>query len=98
MVNAGEEFLRHVKGRVVKCVNCYTFYDKLELPLKYTEEEWKLFLIKLDFEFDLDFFHSNYYGVIWYRDGTWSKRYYNNNCVEWEFIEPPTIPKHLQRN
>ncbi len=100
MKNAREEFLGHIKGKSVACAtirDCSGDGRTFELPVFYSEEEFKRFLIELDFDYDEDCPPYDYYGTIWYTDGTWSERNYNDYNIKWMFVVAPRIPDSLKR-
>ncbi len=102
MKNAKEEFLSHIKGKSVACaiVTDYVGEQRIfELPVFYSEEEFKRFLTELDFEYQEGTSkYLNHYGTIWYTDGTWSERNYDDQFdIEWVFVVVPSIPDSLKR-
>jgi hypothetical protein len=100
MANAKEEFLHHIAGRSVACAVVYDYVGEgriFELPVFYSEEELKRFLTELDFDYDEDYPPYDHYGTIWYTDGTWSERNYNDYNIKWVFVAAPRIPDSLKR-
>lgn len=70
---------------------------KIEADLKqgFSEDSMGDFLALLDFEYS-DSTGPHLFGAIWYADGTWSERTYDDFGARWEYRVPPTIPDELQ--
>jgi len=103
MVNAKEEFLKHVGEKSIKCVRIdYNgFYGEGKiclLPVNYNAEQCKKFLDSLDFNYDNGYGMQELYGIIWYEDGTWSDRYEYDGSESWDYHSCPQIPISLRLN
>ncbi len=100
-MNAKEEFLIHIKDRVVKCAiikggDCDW---KPEFPFNllvgHSKADYEVFISSLDFQYDSRLGGQNLFGIIWYEDGTWSKKgeYYGSEW--WIYQQRPQIPGEL---
>jgi hypothetical protein len=104
-MNIKEEFIGHIKDREVLCaslsyVNSYDFdssMQHMELPIGYTEEEGADFIDGLDFHYDPGFGSQELYGVIWYKDGTWSDRGEYDGKEWWQHHKCPDIYESLKK-
>jgi hypothetical protein len=103
-MNAKEEFIKHIGGNKVLCVQIQNGEDYTDeepttfnLTTGWTEEEWCKFLSSLDFEYDSGYGGQNLFGTIWYSDGTWSDRGEYDGSEWWEHHECPNIPVELDR-
>lgn len=107
MENAKDELLSEIDSWVkIKCASIYKEYydyDKpwynnimYELPVNYTDEQYKLFLESLDFNYDNWYWWQNLFWYVWLEDWTrldrweydWSERRNHQNL--------PDIPEHLK--
>ena len=115
--NAKNEFLLHIGNRKVKCVRLSSnndSYDKetisYELGCGYNQDEWNIFLNKINFYYDSGYGSrppvsvygtGSYYlklrGTIWYEDGTWSSRGEYDGSEWYEYNKCPDIPELLKR-
>ena len=95
-MNAKEEFLRHVESRQVLCVQI-SDYDNTQFNLKvgYSAFDFDKFLEQLNYEYDAGYGGQELYGVIWYKDGTWSEREVYNGSEWWAYKGCPVIPDYL---
>lgn len=108
MINALAEFLTHTKNcPPIKCV--YIEYDNanyayndgrpctdvVTLPVGYTEADYQVFLEELDFEYDDGYGAQELSGVIWYTDGTWSKRDEYDGSEWWLLCSCPDISNYF---
>lgn len=102
MINAYEEFIKHIEKRGVKCCNLEVDIEadyknkKIRLAVNYSLEQLVEFLQQLDFDYEeITFGDQNIYGTIWYTDGTWSSRGEYDGYECWEYHECPQIPEEL---
>ena len=104
MINAKEEFLRHIKedtnDSTVKCAKIKLFSKQgnltANLPVGYTPEGYLLFLEKINVEYNNGYGGQNLMGVIWYNgDLTWSTRGDYDRSGWWDFHEVPTVLPEL---
>ena len=100
MTNAKEEFLRHIENKELLCVSISHHYDwnnskQCVLPIEHTQEEYDAFIKSLDFNYDGGYGGQELYGIIWYKDGTWSDRGEYDGSEWWEHYECPEIPESL---
>jgi len=102
--NIKTELLNHCSGRVMLCCYIestpYHFDDdnwRHILPTGYTQEDLDIFLTNIDFEYDSGYGGQEVYGIIWYKDGTWSTRGEYDGSEWWEYHILPEIPKDLDR-
>ena len=106
MINAREEFERHVDGSEVLCAKISFFpggswdgnkdeddHTIIVLHKTYTEDDYETFLDSLNFEYREDYEIQYLYGMIWYLDGTWSTRIVSENIEQWFHHERPEIPE-----
>ena len=102
MLNAKQEFIKHVAGNQVLCaiVLRKESSGKKEpvaiLRLEHTESEYTTFLNALDFEYESGYGRQILFGNIWYKDGTWSDRSEYDGLEWWEYQQVPEIPKNLK--
>ena len=108
MINAKEELLAHLDGKdVVKCAWFADYdaddadYDFVEgskwlLRENYSRGEWESLMAALDFEYHNGHGIQNFFGVIWYEDGTWSSRGEYDGSEWWEYNAAPDIPEELK--
>jgi hypothetical protein len=57
----------------------------------------ELFLSNLEFEYDNGYGGQFLYGIIWYKDGTWSDRGEYDGSEWYEYHIVPEIPPNLKR-
>jgi hypothetical protein len=103
-MNTRAEFIKHIGSRKVLCAQIS--YDDYDGPLNlkffnlttgWTEEDWKVFLDSLDFDYDSGYGIQNLFGTIWYSDGTWSERGEYDGSEWWSHHSCPQIPEELHR-
>lgn len=102
-MNAKKEFIEHVCGvsKAVKCASLALWYVEshsdggISLKIDYDRDEYLDFLEKINFEYDKNYGCKRLYGIIWYEDGTWSSREYDDGYEWWRYHETPEIPKKL---
>ena len=73
-------------------------YDEVyiaSLPVDWTEDEFDLFLNKLNFNYFEGYGCQEVYGIIWYTDGSWSVREEYDGSEWWLHNFLPEIPKRL---
>ena len=101
-MNCKKEFLQHVGKKDVLCawVEHDTDYSnpctEYNLPLGYTKDIYDAFLKSLDFGYDNGYGGQEVFGLIWYKDGTWSKRGEYDGSEWWVCCSVPEIPAKLQ--
>ena len=97
-MNAKEEFLKHIGNKQVLCVQISDYDDTRSINLKvgYSAFDFDKFLDQLDYEYDNGFGGQELYGVIWYKDGTWSERGEYDGSEWWEYKSCPVIPDYLK--
>ena len=101
MVNAREEFMKHIEGLpILKCA-VIRYYDASykygrceEILLKkgFSEADLQEFLDAIDFEYCNGFGGRELFGNIWYEDGTWSSRGDYDGSEWWDYNSCPEIP------
>jgi hypothetical protein len=104
-MNAREEFIKHIGGRKVLCVQIqygedYSDDDKpgvFNLTTGWNSEDWNRFLSDIDFEYDSGYGGQNLFGTIWYEDSTWSERGEYDGSEWWDYHICPNIPAELDR-
>lgn len=67
------------------------------LTTGFTKEEYDEFLTKLDFNYDSGYGSQNLFGIIWYKDGTWSERGEYDGSEWYQYQRCPEIPINLKR-
>lgn len=78
MINAKEEFLKHVGTRTILCADVsqedWSGKREAEYKLKvgHTPSDYAHFLSGLDFTYDNGYGRQELFGTIWYTDGTWT--------------------------
>ncbi len=104
MRNCRDEFLQEIENKVLLCAQIfhgYQFGDEprpgYSLPKNFTEEEYATFLKSINFEYDSGFGGQELYGIIWYKDKSWSERHEYDGSEWWEYKKTPKIPKDLNR-
>lgn len=96
-MNAKEEFLKHIGNKQVLCVKISDCDNsKFNLKVGYSAYDFDKFLDQLDYEYDNGFGGQELYGVIWYKDGTWSERGEYDGSEWWEYKSCPVIPDYLK--
>ena len=100
-MKAKAEFLEHVGTRPVLCADIFTdTYGGSEkehhLRLNYSEADFAKFLESLSFDYDDGHGGQELYGIIWYRDGSWSERGEYDGSEWWEHKKLPEIPNCLK--
>jgi hypothetical protein len=106
IINAKEEFLEVTKGTKIVCAFIYlyaTIYEYrdndgeeiLPLILKkgYSEEDFNIFLEKIDTTYDSGYGSQNLNGVIYCEDGGWFTRNEYDGSEWWEYNKYPNIPE-----
>ena len=106
-MNCKEEFLDAIVGHELLCAAIR--YSKLKyyscddektvlLPVGFTGTDSEHFLKELDFEYDNGWGSQEVFGIIWYKDGTWSDRHEYDGSEWWAYITCPEIPEKLMNN
>jgi hypothetical protein len=76
-------------------VICATICE-INLPLNYTRQQYDNFLSCLNFPYDnTDTFPDEFYGTIWFEDGSWAIRFEHQGNTFWVHYKAPEIPKEL---
>lgn len=66
------------------------------LKKSYSKKEYDDFISRLDFEYDPGYGGQELYGIIWYKDGTWSERGEYDGSEWWEHKICPEFPEELR--
>jgi hypothetical protein len=104
-MNAKEEFLEHLRDFVksksdVLCARFRKGYDNSEsaiLTTGWTEDDFEKFLDTIDFDYDEGYGSQELFGMIWFKDVTWSERQEYDGAESWDYKRCPDIPKELIR-
>jgi len=110
-MNCKEEFLDAIVGHELLCAEIL-YYDipkTILLPVGFTGTDSEHFLKELDFEYDSGSSYQKVFGVIWYKDGTWSERDFDpdtqtdlyaeyNRFEYWVYKSCPKIPEKLMNS
>jgi len=94
-MNAKKEFLEHTQGKEILCAYVETAL-KVNLSVNYKPFDLVRFLGLIDFDYDSGFGGQELYGIIWYKDGTWSERGEYDGSEWWEYKSCPEIPKYFK--
>jgi len=104
MANCKDEFLEAIQGHDLLCAKLIykkTYHkepDRIALLFpNFLQNEYNHFLQELDFEYDDGYGFQELFGIIWYKDGTWSERHVYDGAEEWVYKACPEIPKELKR-
>jgi len=107
MSNCKDDFLKETKGKDVLCAEIKAFegynYETLEkeyenvsrLCAGFSERELNEFLASIDYRYDSGYGGQEVFGIIWYKDGTWSERGEYDGSEWWEHKVCPLIPEEL---
>ena len=103
MANCQEEFLDEVGNKKLLCVKIFYgagYWDEsrkksARLPVGFTEADLKNFLDSINFTYDNSWGSQELFGIIWYKDGTWSERAEYDGSEWWEHKVCPKIPEDL---
>ena len=87
MKNAKKEFLAHIEDKEVKFVKIK--FDE-GLNFEFAGDVCGAAEM-LDFEYDSGYGVQHLYGVIWYKDGTWSERAEYDGLEWWEHNSSPSL-------
>lgn len=90
MINAKDELLEHIEGRVVEFVRIAYRKDYGEKPL-FIDGSLGDSIKLLDFYYGNGFGSQELFGFVLYSDGTWSEREEYDGSEWWAHREPPTI-------
>jgi hypothetical protein len=99
--NAKKELLSILGDSRPKCavIQYMINFDEIDkliiLKCGYTEDEWNIFLDRLDFEYSTWNEVEYLNGTIWMLDGTWYERMGFTAPAYWEHLRLPIIPKLL---
>jgi hypothetical protein len=107
-MNAKKEFLEHLThfAKSKSDVLCAKVrernykYNNLEsaiLTTGWTEDDFEKFLDTIDFDYDEGYGSQELFGMIWFKDGTWSERQEYDGAESWDYKRCPDIPKELIR-
>jgi hypothetical protein len=95
MCNAKEEFLKEVGDKDVLCAIIkkilYSKEESFVLKINHTKQQLKQFIDKLNFNYENDFGSQELFGLIWYKDGTWSERHEYDGSEWWAYQKTPDI-------
>ena len=100
MVNAKEELLAALEGRPqIKCARIklvdYSGDPKerlFKLKVGHTNKDLEVFLNSLDFSYGA---WEDFFGTVWFDDGTWLSRAGDDMGTWWEYHTLPEIPSEL---
>ena len=101
MINCCDEFLDHIKDKDVLCAELYLGKDYIPnrqgffLRVGYSVEEWKSFCKRLNFQYDEGYGCQVLFGIVWYKDGTWSQRHEYDGREWWDHMICPRVPDSL---
>ncbi len=102
-MNAQNELLSKLNGRVIKCASIYygNEYDDdrkhFILKIGYTNKEYDDFINSLDFEYDDGYGGQELFGCVWFND-SWLERGEYDGSEWWNDKKYPDIPKELKAN
>jgi hypothetical protein len=68
------------------------------LPCNYTTTDWATFCHSLDFDYEEGWGCQEFYGFIWFADGSWADRrgHEHGDASWWELQKCPEIPASLK--
>jgi len=101
-MNCREEFLDEIAGRPLLCTEI--MYDEngvsktILLHIGFIISNSLNFLRELDFEYDSESSNQKVFGVIWYKDGSWSERGMCGGSERWVYRSRPVIPEKLMNS
>ena len=113
MINAQEELLHILEKTksVIKCayIKCergsywdddnYVQPSPVLLKEGHTQEEYKEFLQKLNFEYDAGYGGQELFGTVWLmKENTWLERGEYDGSEWWNYQECPQVPDELRVN
>lgn len=105
MINAKDEFVEHAlcEGMPeVLCAKLTCGYDwdednkSMRLNVGFTASGLDNFLQTIDFDYDSGYGGQLLFGIIWYKDGTFSQRGEYDGSEWWEHVTVPEIPEELK--
>ena len=96
-MNVKDEFLNEVEYKEVLCASIQCDKKELILTTGWTDDEFKEFIISLDFKYDSGYGGQELFGLIWYKDGSWSERGEYDGSEWWDYKKSPEIPENLNR-
>lgn len=106
MCNAKQEFFSHCKGKggIVAAIVQYDDYDcqsasgkenkEVKLAPNYSDEQFRLFINALDFDYDSGYGIQELFGVIWFED-SWSTRAEYDGAEWWENHIRPALDSYF---
>lgn len=100
--NAKQEFIDATENLEVLCASLSNDYwsngtgTYWKLKVGYSAAEYEAFLNSLDFSYDSGYGGQELFGVIWYKDGTWSERGEYDGSEWWEHRQVPPVPDTLK--
>lgn len=95
-MNAKKEFIEHVGKKDILCCTV-RLIEPASLTTGWVESEYDEFLKAIDVTYDSGYGGQELYGMIWYKDGTWSSRGEYDGSEWWEHHTCPAIPGNLNR-
>ena len=96
--NAKEEFIEQItKKHIPLCALIQIENKKIILKENYTLSEYGLFLSELEFQYDSGYGSQELYGIVWTKNGWFSRREYDGS-EWWQCNTTPDIPIECQRN
>ena len=102
-MNARGEFNIHVGNRDILCATIQIGNDFADnrsvfnLTTGWDSNDFDIFINSLNFHYDSGYGSQNLFGIIWYKDGTWSDRYEYDGSECWDYHTCPVIPSELNR-
>lgn len=103
IMNARGEFNIHVGNRDILCATIQIGNDFADnrsvfnLTTGWDSNDFDIFINSLNFDYDSGYGSQNLFGIIWYKDGTWSDRYEYDGSECWDYHTCPVIPSELNR-
>lgn len=104
-MNAKKELLGIVKQNnvIIKCARLHFgtswYSDKesnyIDLKIGYSEDDFNIFLEKINREYDSGYGEQELFGEVWFDDGTWLDRGEYDGSEWWNFQKVPEIPQDL---
>jgi hypothetical protein len=96
-MNAREAFLKATEGKRVLCAHIRRNHEDetyaYTLKCGYTQEELKLFLEMIDFDYSEEVLSNEIMGLIWFIDKTWAEYIEHRGFFTWKWFYPPEIYK-----
>lgn len=98
MVNAKEEFIEDTKELKVICASLkFDEGEDINLKVGYNENDYNIFLSKLDKRYDSGYGGQELYGIVWCENGIWLSRGEYDGSEWWEENQYPEIYDMLSK-